>query len=86
MASVAFAWNVSSAVGPQTIHVVFDPGNAIAEDNENNNRGSYALNVGAATGQPDLQVFPSDIVVTPAQLQPQQQATLDHHRPQQRQG
>ena len=76
VASIAFTWNVSAPAGQQTVYVVFDPANVIAEDNEANNKGSYALTIGAATGQPDLQVFPTDIVLTPAQLQPNQPATL----------
>lgn len=76
LAGVTMAWNVTAPVGAQTIVVIFDPANLIVETDETNNKASFAINVGASVGQPDLQVFASDINTSPSQLQPGQQATV----------
>ncbi|HEY0158556.1 MAG TPA: CARDB domain-containing protein [Thermoanaerobaculia bacterium] len=76
LAGATMAWNVTAPVGVQSIVVVFDPANAITETDETNNKAAVAINVGASAGQPDLQVFASDINTSPSQLQPGQQATV----------
>ena len=74
--NVTSAWNVTAPEGPQTIVVLFDPLNAIAEADEANNKASFAVTVGASVGQPDLQLFAADINTSPSRLQPGQQATI----------
>ncbi len=46
-ASVTYTWNVNVAVGNYDIYVVFDPANAIAETDETNNTGHFAITVSA---------------------------------------
>ncbi|MEA2236957.1 MAG: large repetitive protein [Thermoanaerobaculia bacterium] len=44
-AAATFSWNVNQPNGAYTIYVVFDPANAIVENNETNNTGTIAINV-----------------------------------------
>ncbi|MCU1246453.1 MAG: hypothetical protein JWN02_2363, partial [Acidobacteria bacterium] len=48
VATVSLNWTVAAPAGAQVVTVVFDPANAITEDDETNNRGRYALVVSTA--------------------------------------
>jgi uncharacterized repeat protein (TIGR01451 family) len=61
-ATTSFTWTVNASPGAQTIFVVFDPSNVIAEDDETNNAASVAVNV--STPDP-IQKLSGTISLTP---------------------
>lgn len=66
-ARVLFPWTVTAPAGNHGVYVVFDPANAIPEDAEDNNRGSYSLAV--STSDP-LRKLSGTMSLTPATAEP----------------
>jgi subtilase family serine protease len=64
----------ASMVGNQTLRVVVDPNNTIAEGNETNNEATKDFTV--LSNQPDLSLSSADITVTPASFKSGDQVTF----------
>ncbi|HEV7767941.1 MAG TPA: CARDB domain-containing protein [Thermoanaerobaculia bacterium] len=66
-ARVSFPWTVTAPAGNHGVYVVFDPANVIAEDTEDNNRGTYSLAV--STSDP-LRKLSGSMSLTPPTAEP----------------
>jgi uncharacterized repeat protein (TIGR01451 family) len=73
-ASATFSWNQNLADGNYTIYVVFDPANAIVENDETNNSGSYAITV---TTQPTADVAADSALSLISDPQPRPTDTVE---------
>lgn len=61
-AGVTFEWTVSGPSGANTIYCVYDPTNAIAEDDETNNRGAAPIEISTPEA---IQKITTELTLTP---------------------
>jgi subtilase family serine protease len=67
IAQVSYRWTAAGSAGPVSIYVVFDPQNAIPEDDETNNKASMAIVLSTAE---TVKKLSATITLTPPAAEP----------------